>query len=506
MVIAQLSFYEELIHIDVSKSFKQFQLDLSKIYSLDLTDIEELVIYYLQNEQKYFITNENEFNNFYLSLENFNKLNKNSLFTVYFEVNEQSKLYKKEVESSKMFTNSSVVLIEKENSEVENERQRLLKEIQEKEEQLKQTLEKERLEKEKKEQEEKERKLRVEEIKHKEKKALKQIKKDKKLKEKLLKAELELSNKKKEKLGNFLKQKQEKKQRKLSEESEQREEMNKILDNLAKQEKKLKEQKLEEEAKLSLKRLEEIEIQKINEQEQETQKLILKEKEREEIIKEIRKTCTETVNKNIEKLKEEIISKSIEQTISKLDNDNNIKNDVIDSKVVHIGFSCNECNVYPIVGTRYKCTVCFDYDMCEQCESKLGDKHGHSLIKHRQPIIRNTNFRGCPYYRRRNFDNNKENNLFNEIGGKIKNFFVDCKNKVEEIKNNNLSNCNKKEEQVVVNIEIETEQEKKIKEVKSLFIFGDLTDKEVEEALNQNNQNVNATVEYLATAYWDKKN
>jgi len=36
--------------------------------------------------------------------------------------------------------------------------------------------------------------------------------------------------------------------------------------------------------------------------------------------------------------------------------------------VVHKGVTCNSCLATDITGTRYKCAICPDYDMCEKCE------------------------------------------------------------------------------------------------------------------------------------------
>ena len=38
-----------------------------------------------------------------------------------------------------------------------------------------------------------------------------------------------------------------------------------------------------------------------------------------------------------------------------------------DSKSVHIGVLCNNCGKTPIIGERYKCLTCPDYDLCMRC-------------------------------------------------------------------------------------------------------------------------------------------
>ena len=40
---------------------------------------------------------------------------------------------------------------------------------------------------------------------------------------------------------------------------------------------------------------------------------------------------------------------------------------------------CTGCGVTPIVGIRYKCTVCPNFDFCIQCEATI--HHSHNMIK-----------------------------------------------------------------------------------------------------------------------------
>jgi len=55
------------------------------------------------------------------------------------------------------------------------------------------------------------------------------------------------------------------------------------------------------------------------------------------------------------------------------------------SYVNHEGVTCDMCNASPIVGVRYKCTVCNNYDMCQTCESYQQHPPEHPLIKIRLP-------------------------------------------------------------------------------------------------------------------------
>lgn len=53
-----------------------------------------------------------------------------------------------------------------------------------------------------------------------------------------------------------------------------------------------------------------------------------------------------------------------------------------EAPVVHDGVQCDGCKVSPIVGVRYKCAVCKDFDYCAKCEDSLG--HDHPFLKIRK--------------------------------------------------------------------------------------------------------------------------
>ena len=40
------------------------------------------------------------------------------------------------------------------------------------------------------------------------------------------------------------------------------------------------------------------------------------------------------------------------------------------SKECHRTVTCDGCEMYPITGKRFKCVVCVDYDLCENCMNK----------------------------------------------------------------------------------------------------------------------------------------
>uniref|UniRef100_A0A914DQX1 Uncharacterized protein n=1 Tax=Acrobeloides nanus TaxID=290746 RepID=A0A914DQX1_9BILA len=42
--------------------------------------------------------------------------------------------------------------------------------------------------------------------------------------------------------------------------------------------------------------------------------------------------------------------------------------------IFHIGFNCSNCEDDPIIGIRYQCTTCDDYDLCEKCHKDVTEK------------------------------------------------------------------------------------------------------------------------------------
>ena len=52
-----------------------------------------------------------------------------------------------------------------------------------------------------------------------------------------------------------------------------------------------------------------------------------------------------------------------------------------ENKIVHKHTLCVGCGMIPIVGIRYKCKECRNYDLCENCFDKFKENHKHDFEK-----------------------------------------------------------------------------------------------------------------------------
>ena len=108
----------------------------------------------------------------------------------------------------------------------------------------------------------------------------------------------------------------------------------------------------------------------------------------------IDKKLNDIINKNFDKLKNDLINESNIQ-LSQIVTESKIKNleneeleDEIETPLSvenHTGYVCDGCS-NSIVGIRYKCVICPDFDYCEKCEEKKGFVHGHPFYQLRFKI------------------------------------------------------------------------------------------------------------------------
>lgn len=76
-------------------------------------------------------------------------------------------------------------------------------------------------------------------------------------------------------------------------------------------------------------------------------------------------------------------SKGVFNTLLKSDELPTPDENIFDPEAVHTNVGCDGCNVAPIVGLRYKCSVCKNFDYCAKCEERLD--HEHAFLKISQP-------------------------------------------------------------------------------------------------------------------------
>ena len=169
------------------------------------------------------------------------------------------------------------------------------------------------------------------------------------------------------------------------------------------QEKKLKSIKKEvkKETKKEVKKVIKKEVKKVIKKEEEKKKEITPINQVNEYVQNLTKKLTDFVNeqkkkidlkdlpqnamKEIESWKNIIVEgtkKYSEKVIENLKKINFEKKE----QVVHSRYICDGCGMSPIVGIRYKCAVCPDFDFCEKCEAKMGESHNHPFVKHTKAI------------------------------------------------------------------------------------------------------------------------
>ena len=63
-----------------------------------------------------------------------------------------------------------------------------------------------------------------------------------------------------------------------------------------------------------------------------------------------------------------------------------IKNLDSNEKKEHPGIYCNQCKEN-VVGVRYQCLVCKDFNFCEKCENMFKEEHRHAMLKINSPDL-----------------------------------------------------------------------------------------------------------------------
>ena len=93
------------------------------------------------------------------------------------------------------------------------------------------------------------------------------------------------------------------------------------------------------------------------------------------------------MSKQLEDNKKKIseYKKKLDETLSELEKYKKKFNNLIKNlkNYVHNGIRCEKCFEEPIIGFRYKCSVCNNYNLCQKCEeeNEVLEEHSHYFIK-----------------------------------------------------------------------------------------------------------------------------
>ena len=119
-----------------------------------------------------------------------------------------------------------------------------------------------------------------------------------------------------------------------------------------------------------------------------------KRKKEEEENRAVKEQINNLITDRLNNLKNELISESqikysqilsesqinLKNIYEKISGDD-AKKAKIHSLEEHPGVICSGCGMIPIVGNRYSCVYCRNFNYCEKCEEEKGFSHGHPLYK-----------------------------------------------------------------------------------------------------------------------------
>ena len=199
------------------------------------------------------------------------------------------------------------------------------------------------------------------------------------------------------------------------------------------------------------------------------------------------------VAEEIEKSKRSIISSVTAKSVSELKGEPKEK-----GPVIHQNVTCDGCKKSPIIGNRYKCTVCYDYDFCEECESTVD--HHHAFIKFKVP--QQSSKCGRFYEHKKHF---KNHDFIKKATEMFQNFETVISNNVEKLikptekPSNDIIDINKPQEEiddikiVEENNEAYEIQAKEIKKVLKL----NLSEEELAKELKNSNGDVDMALSVI---------
>jgi len=152
---------------------------------------------------------------------------------------------------------------------------------------------------------------------------------------------------------------------------------------------------------------------------------------------------------------------------------------------IHIGIKCEKCFEEPIIGYRYKCSVCYNYNLCQKCKEKntFLEYHSHYFIKIKKEcnnIIIN-DFTNNNNILINDINLNNKNEIYekkedkNESSSDIIKKFLDEKSKIDILTNELIKNYSNEKEAYELKLK---EKENKIKLFKQAFPFEILNENE----------------------------
>jgi len=138
-----------------------------------------------------------------------------------------------------------------------------------------------------------------------------------------------------------------------------------------------------------------------------------------ELLEAFKKECEEEVDRSMRRTKEKLVNKMTRkfgQFVAEKAKKSQQQPSESSSQVIHTRVTCDGCGMSPIIGVRYKCTVCRDFDFCENCEKNMPHDQSHDFTKIKVPKVYNGPcsgfwdlFRGNRCGGKRNFYNHHKN-------------------------------------------------------------------------------------------------
>lgn len=333
-----LNFFGEEITIDTPKTLQNLKQEIANKFCFNPSDAAEILVSYFTDLKKIFIQTEQDFIDFV----------KKKIYKVDLDISQESQLYKnsmQKLQEENETNKKNLEILMKANEDLELKKKKYLDE---KNKQIKAVEEK---------------------IKAYSRQKMSLMKETNKEKDKITK-EIRANQKKIEglqkKLGIIIPVKEVKKPAppvKPKLEPKKKAIVKKVAQKVAKAAKKIEVKKKEEKTQTP----EEKGIFNLNDV---TQKVSEK-------INEIKKIVVDNANEIGNK-----IAKTLEKKEVKLKAPAPKKEE---NKKIHVGIHCNGCGANPIIGNRFKCAVCDNFDYCEKCENLNKDSHNHPFIKIYKP-------------------------------------------------------------------------------------------------------------------------